>query len=123
MKGGSGVTNIKNAAFSGCARLKEFPALSKLQKIGAEAFSGCSRLPKFTLGAKVNSIGKSAFNGCKALKSITVKTTRLTEKNVGANAFRNICKKAAFKCPPKKLKAYRKLFIKKGAPKTCTFES
>lgn len=31
-------------------------------------------------------------------------------------------KKAAFKCPKKKLKAYKELFTKKGAPETCSFE-
>ena len=69
----------------------------------------------------MKSIGKNAFNGCKALKAITVKTTKLTDKNVGAAAFKNIYKKATFTCPKAKLKAYKKLFIQKGAPKTCKF--
>ena len=30
--------------------------------------------------------------------------------------------KGGVKCPKKKLKAYKELFIKKGAPKTCNFE-
>ncbi len=69
----------------------------------------------------MKAIGKNAFNGCKALKTIEVKTTKLTDKNVGAAAFKGIYKKATFKCPKKKLKEYKKLFIKRGAPKSCRF--
>ena len=121
VKGGSGVITIGDSAFSGCKVLKTFPVMSKLQKIGTAAFRNCVKLEKFTLGAKVKSIGKSAFYSCKGLKTITVKSTLLTDKNVGAAAFKNIYKKAVIKCPKSKLKAYKKLFIKKGAPKTCIF--
>jgi len=96
--------------------------MAKLQTIGANAFKGCVKLAKFTLGAAVKSIGKNAFNGCKALKTITVKTTKLTSSNVKANAFKGINAKATFKCPKAKLKAYKTLFVKKGAPKTCKFK-
>ena len=122
VKGGAAVVTIKDSAFSGCKVLKTFPAMGKLQTIGANAFKGCAKLPKFTLGAAVKSIGKNAFNGCKALKTITVKTTKLTNKNVGAGAFKGIHSKATFKCPKKQLTAYKKLFVKKGAPKTCKFK-
>ncbi len=122
VKGGEGIVTINDSAFSGCKVLKTFPAMGKLQSIGARAFKGCVKLTKFTLAAKVKSIGKNAFNGCKGLKNIDVKTTKLTDKNVGAAAFKGIYKTATFKCPKKKLKAYKELFIKKGAPKTCIFE-
>ena len=122
VKTASGVITIKDGAFSGCKALKTFPALGKLQTIGANAFKGCVKLAKFTLGAAVKSIGKNAFNGCKALKTVTVKTTKLSNSNVKAGAFKGIYKKAAFKCPKAKLKEYKKLFVKKGAPKTCKFK-
>ena len=112
LRGGSG----------GCKALDSFPVLKKLQTIGANAFKDCVKLAKFTLGAKVNSIGKNAFNGCKGLKYIDVKTKKLTEENVGAAAFKGIYKKATIQCPAKKLKAYKELFIEKGAPKTCIFQ-
>ena len=122
VKGGAAVKTIKDSAFSGCKVLKTFPAMGKLQTIGANAFKGCAKLPKFTLGAAVKSIGKNAFNGCKALKTITVKTTKLTSSNVKAGAFKGIYSKATFKCPKAKLKDYKTLFVKKGAPKTCRFK-
>lgn len=122
VKDGSGIVTIGESAFSGCKVLKTFPVLSKLQKIGASAFENCVKLPKFTLGAAVKSIGKNAFFNCKALKTMDVKTTKLTDKNVGNSAFKGIYKKAVIKCPKKKLKAYKKLFIKKGAPKSCIFK-
>ena len=60
----------------------------------------------------------SIFYKCAKLKSIVIKTTKLTTKNVGKNAFKGIYKKATIKVPAKKLKAYKTLLIKKGAPKT-----
>ncbi len=121
VKGGTGVVQIKDYAFCNCAALKAFPAMKKLESIGSYAFKSCIKLPKFMLGTAVKSIGKSAFQGCKSLKTIHVQTTKLTNKNVGALAFKGISKKATFRCPKKKAKAYKKLFISKGAPKTCKF--
>ncbi len=120
--GGDAIKTIGDSAFSGCKALRSFPVLKKLQKIGANAFRNCVKLPAFTLWSTVASVGKNAFYGCSGLKAIEVKTKKLTEKNVGAAAFKGINKKAVFTCPKKKLKAYKKLFIKKGAPKTCTFK-
>jgi len=120
VKGCAAVKVIQESAFSGCKALKTFPTLSKLQKIGANAFKGCVKLTKFTLSKSVTKIGKNAFNGCGALKTITVKTEKLTTKNVGTGAFKGIAGKATFTCPKKLKDSYRKLFIGKGAPKTCT---
>ncbi len=122
VKGGASVVTIGEAAFSGCKALKTFPAMGKLQTVGTKAFKDCVKLAKITLGAQVKSIGKKAFSGCKALKNITVKTEKLTEKNVGAGAFTGIYKKAVFHCPASMLEAYRKLFVKRGAPKTSIFK-
>ena len=120
--GGKAVTKIGTGAFAGCSVLTTVPAFGKLQTIGENAFKGCKTLTKFTLSASVKSIGKNAFNSCAKMKTITVKTTKLTDKNVGAGAFKGIYKKATFKCPKAKLSAYKKLFVKKGAPKTCSFK-
>ena len=122
VKGGAAVTTIKDGAFSGCKALKTFPAMNKLQKIGNNSFKGDKALAKFTLAKTVTNIGKNAFNGCSGLKTITVKAEKLTNKSVGTGAFKGISSSATFKCPKKQLKAYKKLFVKKGAPKTCKFK-
>ena len=122
IKGGVAVKKIGAKAFSGCKALRKFPVLNELEVIGAGAFRGCVKLAKFTLGEKVNSIGKNAFNGCKALKTVTVKTELLTNDSVGKAAFKGINRKATFKCPKARLKAYKKLLVKKGAPKSCKFK-
>ena len=51
----------------------------------------------------------------------TVLTGKLNQYQLGDGAFKNIYKKATFKCPKAKLKDYKKLFVEKGAPKTCKF--
>ena len=73
------------------------------------------KLKKVTIGANITSIGANAFSGCKSLKNVVVKSKSL--KKVGKNAFKGIQKKAVFKVPAKKLKAYKKLFGSKAGVK------
>ena len=60
-------------------------------------------------------IGKNAFLNCAKLKTISIKSTKLTAKTVGANAFKGINGRAVIKVPGAKLKAYKILLKKKGA--------
>ena len=94
-----------------------------VQNIGISAFQNCVWLTKITLGEKVSKIGKNAFKGCKKLKTITIKTKKLTDKTVGANAFKNVYFKATFKCPSTKVSIYKTLLIKKGAPAKGKYKS
>ena len=90
----------------------------KVTSIAANAFKNNKKLKKVVIGKNVTKIGKKAFYGCSKLKEITVKTTKLTKKNVGSQAFKGIHKKAAFKVPKKKISSYRKVFRARGAAKT-----
>lgn len=90
----------------------------KVTSIAANAFKNNKKLKKVVIGKNVTKIGKKAFYGCSKLKKITVKTTKLTKKNVGRQAFKGIHKKAAFKVPKKKISSYRKVFRARGAAKT-----
>ena len=87
----------------------------KVTAIGANAFKGQSKMTKAVIGVNIANIGKNAFNGAKNLKSVTIKTTKLTKKNVGAGAFKGINAKATIKVPAKKLKAYTTILRSKGA--------
>ena len=90
----------------------------KVTSIAANAFKNNKKLKKVVIGKNITRIGKKAFYGCSKLKSVTVKTTKLTKKNVGSQAFKGIHKKAAFKVPKKKISSYRKAFKARGAAKT-----
>ena len=90
----------------------------KVTSIAANAFKNNKKLKKVVIGKNITKIGKKAFYGCSKLKNITVKTTKLTKKNVGSQAFKGIHKKAAFKVPKKKRSSYRKIFRARGAAKT-----
>ena len=90
----------------------------KVTSIAANAFKNNKKLKKVVIGKNVTKIGKKAFYGCSKLKKIAVKTTKLTKKNVGSQAFKGIHKKAAFKVPKKKISSYRKVFRARGAAKT-----
>ena len=71
---------------------------------------------------KVTAIGRKAFNGCGKLKIIRICIPKLTKAKVGKAAFRGICRKATFYVPRGKAKAYRKIFLKRGAKKTMKFK-
>ena len=88
----------------------------KVTSIGKNAIKNCKKLNKVTIGKNVAKIGANAFSGNKNLKTIIVKSTNI--KSVGAKAFKGISKKAKIKVPKSKLKAYKKLFNKKGQSKS-----
>lgn len=89
----------------------------KITAIAANAFKNCKKLKKASIGANVSVIGKKAFYGCKNLKKITIKTTKLTASKVGSQAFKGTAAKAVVKVPAKKVKAYKKMLLKKGIGK------
>ncbi|MBO5487744.1 MAG: leucine-rich repeat protein, partial [Eubacterium sp.] len=86
----------------------------KVTSISNNVFKGCKKLKEVTIGTNVKKIGKKAFYNCKKLKKIIIKTTKLNSSNVGSNAFKGLSSKTIIKVPKKKLKAYKKLFKKKG---------
>ena len=116
------VTTVGDNAFYGCKKLKTVGGMAAVKKIGAGAFQQCSALVSFTIPANVASIGKNAFYDCNSLKKVTIKSTKLTDKNVGANAFGKNPAKATYICPAAKLKAYKTLLPKKGVSKTATIK-
>lgn len=108
---GKNITSIGSNAFYGCSKLTSVIYKgTKVTKIGNGAFRKCSSLKSVTIPKAVKEIGKDAFRDCKKLSKITFKGTVL--KKVGKNAFKNINKKAVFKVPKKKYKAYKKLLKK-----------
>lgn len=111
---GSNVEIIGKQAFSDCSGLKTVTLPTKLTAIGDRGFYKCTSLGSIVIPSKVNKIGASAFYGDKKLKKITVKSTKLTTKNVGAKAFKGTNSKVTVRVPGKKLSAYRKLFKSKG---------
>ena len=89
----------------------------KVTEIAANAFKNCKRLKKVTIGTNINKIGKKAFYGCSSLKNIKVKTSKLTNSQIGRQAFKGIHKKAVIKVPKRQLKTYKKILKTKGIGK------
>ena len=86
----------------------------KVTSVGASACRNRAGITKVIIGKNVTKIGNRVFSGCKKLKKVTIKTTKLTESTVGSNAFSEISSGVVVKVPESKVKAYRKLFKKKG---------
>lgn len=108
------VVSIGKKAFSGCKKLKTVSIGDFVTDIGNQAFYGCISLKKITIPSKTKKIGVQAFAKCKMLSLVNIKSSLLTEKNVGKNAFSGINKKAVVKVPSKKKAAYKKWLKKKG---------
>ena len=86
----------------------------KVTEIKANAFKNNKKLKKITIGKNIEKIGKNAFSGCKNLKTVNIKSTKLTRKTVGANAFKGINAKAKVTVPGSKLKAYKTILKARG---------
>lgn len=86
----------------------------KVTAIAENALKNNKTVQKAAIGKNVKTIGKMAFYGCKNLTKITVKTSNLTLKNVGKQAFAKGNKKITITVPKKKQKAYQTLFKKRG---------
>ena len=92
----------------------------QVTSITTKAFKGDPKIKAVVIPATVRKIGKEAFAKCKNLKKITIKTTYLSSKKVGANAFKGIHAKATIKVPKKQKKAYQKLLKARGVGKKVT---
>ena len=82
--------------------------------ISANAFKNNQLLRTTVIGRNVRRIGKQAFYNCKNLRTITIRTSMLTKKNVGAKAFKGTYKKVKVKVPAKQFKTYKKFLKSKG---------
>lgn len=83
--------------------------------IKANAFAKEKKLTTLVIGKNVTNIGAGVCKNCKKLKTIQIASTKL--KKVGKKAFAGIKKKAVFKVPASKFKAYKKMLKKNGKVK------
>lgn len=111
---GKYVVTIGDNGFLNCKKLNKVILGGNVKKIGVKAFGGCTALRTLTLPSRVTTIGKQAFYGCSRLKTLVIKSTKLTSKTVGSNAFGRIYGKATVKVPAKQLKSYTKMLKTKG---------
>ena len=78
----SGITGIREGAFSACKSLTEVKIPYGVTSIGERAFSNCESLTEVKIPGSVTSIGVDAFRGCSALKSVTIPNS-ITKIEVG----------------------------------------
>ena len=118
VSGASNVTSIGANAFNGCVKLKAAPVGSKVTSIGDKAFYNCKAIKNFTIPVNVNKLGKLFAYGTKNVKTLTVKSKKLTSKNVKAGAYKGLgSSKTVVKVPKGTKKTNTKLFQSKGLNK------
>ena len=86
--GGSELTTLPRACFSGCSSLRSITisAADKIKTIENNCFAACYRLEGFPFGRNLTSIGNDAFKHCANLISIDMsECTNLT--SIGDRAF------------------------------------
>ena len=69
------VTDIGEAAFSGCESLERIDIPVSVTGIGDYAFSNCTLLKSIEIPSSVTSIGEAAFSGCESLERVTALRT------------------------------------------------
>lgn len=112
------VTGIGNNALSGNKKVKTVTCGKNIIYIGKNAFKNCTALTSVIVNSKeLKTIGANAFGGDKKLANITLKTTKLTKKSIGKNAFKGTNKKLVVKVPKSKVKAYKVYLKDKGNKK------
>ena len=89
----------------------------KVTSVAAKAYANDKTITKLVIGKNVKKIGKRAFYGCSNIKTIIIKTEKLKESSIGADAFKGISKNAVVKVPKKLVKKYKKILQKKGLNK------
>ncbi|MBQ3599578.1 MAG: leucine-rich repeat protein [Lachnospiraceae bacterium] len=94
----------------------------KVTVIEKNAFANNKKLKKVVIGKNITKIKANAFKGCKNLSKITIRTTALTKKSIGKNAFKGIYAKATIQVPKKKLARYKKWLKAVGVGKKVIFK-
>ena len=89
----------------------------KVTSVAAKAYANDKTIAKLVIGKNVKKIGKRAFYGCSNIKTIIIKTEKLKESSIGADAFKGISRNAVVKVPKKLVKKYKKILQKKGLNK------
>ena len=89
----------------------------KVTNIASNALANNKKITRIIVGKNVSAIGRNAFCGDKNLKFIIIKSSKLTSKSVGKNAFKGTNRKLTIKVPKKKVSLYKKFLKKKGNSK------
>ena len=82
----TGLTSIRDYAFSNCIDMTSITFSKSVTNIGSYAFYNCNCLISITIPDCVTSIGNNAFNGCTRLTSITIPSS---VTSIGNSAFSN----------------------------------
>lgn len=99
------------------AAVKATNTTYKVVAIDSDALKDQVQITTLDIGKNVTTIGSNAVSGCKKLKNITIRTSKLTKKSIGKNAFSQTPKKVFVKVPKKKQKVYRSILLKRGMNK------
>ncbi len=90
------VTVIGEYAFEDCEELVGVAIPDSVTSIGEYAFSDCEKLSSITIPNKVESIERGAFSGCESLESVSIGTG---VKSIGSYAFNGCEKLGALNLP------------------------
>lgn len=79
-----GITEIKEATFSGCTSITDLVLPDTLEVIGGSAFSGCTGLNEITIPASVTTINENAFYNCTNLYYVQIDSDTVADLGFGS---------------------------------------
>ena len=109
------VTSVGTKAFANNQKITLVSIGNSVNKIGKQAFYKCKNIKRVSIAKNVKKIDKMAFYGCKKISAVTIKSKKLTNATVKANAFGSMNKKVVYRVPKAKIHSYKNLLVKKGA--------
>ena len=113
VKAGKNVISIGDEAFSGCVLLTEAALDTNLKTIGDKAFYKTA-IKNLTLPANTTYLGAQFIAGDSKLKTLIIKSSGITVKTLGDNAFGGFGKSVVIKVPKKMKAKYTTLFLDEG---------
>ncbi len=113
VKAGKNVISIGDEAFSGCVLLTEAVLDTNLKTIGDKAFYKTA-IKSLTLPANTTYLGAQFIAGDSKLKTLIIKSSGITVKTLGDNAFGGFGKSVVIKVPKKMKAKYTTLFLDEG---------
>ncbi len=79
-----GITEIKEATFSGCTSITDLILPDTLEVIGVSAFSGCTGLNELTIPESVTTISENAFYNCTNLYYVQIDSDTVAQTGFGS---------------------------------------
>ena len=113
----AGTTSTKTTSITIPSKITYKGISYPVTRVVPNALKNYTKLRKLVIGKNVFHIGGKAFYNCKSLKTIIIKSSVLTNNEIGQKAFSGISDKVSVSVPASQRSKYKEWLVKKGLSK------